>query len=121
CGTVDDHILDDRVRSGAQRLQLDGVTIVEGDQALLAGRLVLVWAVRTVVHHQATGTTDTLAAVRGQGGWRRAILDVHGGAGVQQLRDGPLLCGVITLDGLEVAFGVRARLTPNFKIQLHYL
>src|SRR5699024_2069130 len=74
CGTVDDHVLDDRVGSGAQRLQLDGVTIVEGDQALLAGRLVLVWAVRTVVHHQATGTTDTVAAVRGKGNDRKSVV-----------------------------------------------
>ena len=66
CGAVNHHVLNDGVRSGAEGLQLDGVAIVEVEQALLAGRGVLTRAVWATVDGQTTGTADALAAVRSE-------------------------------------------------------
>lgn len=121
CGAVDDHVLNHRVRCGAQRFELDGVAVVEVEQALLAGRLVLLGTVGATVDVEATGTTDAFAAVRGEcerlfAGLNEAFVDV-----VKQLQDRHLLDSVVDVDGFEAALGVRSGLTPNFKMEFHYL
>ena len=121
CRTVDDHVLDNRVGSGTEWLQLDGLSFGEVEQALLAGRGVLARAVRTAVDGQTTGTTDALTAVRSESEGLFAALNVALVDVVQQLQDGHLLRGVIHLDGLEVAFLGRSGLTPDLKCQFHYL
>ena len=72
---VDDHVLDDGVCSRAERLDLQGIPIFELEQALLAGRGILTWAMRATIDLQATGTTDAFTAIGGEGIRLLAFLD----------------------------------------------
>ena len=94
---VHDHVLDDRVGSGAEWLQLNRVTIGEIEQTLLAGRGVLARAVRAAIDGQATGATDALTAVGSKGEGLFATLNVALIDVVQQLQD----CLLYTSDAAD--------------------
>ena len=90
-------------------------------QTLLAGGLVLVQAVRATVDHEATGATNTFAAIRCECERLLALLAEPEVDVIQELEDGHLRYGVLNSDGLEVSLGVRVGLTPDFKSEFHYL
>jgi hypothetical protein len=77
--------------------------------------------VRTTVDQEATGTADTLTAVRREGEGLLACFDVTGVHVVEELQDGHGLDSVRHVHGLEVSLGVAVRLPPDFKMQFHYL
>src|SRR5699024_12545958 len=73
--TVINHVLDDRVRSGAEWLQGHRLAISELEQTLLTSRSVLSRTMRAAIYGQTTGTTDAFTAVRCKSEWLFATLN----------------------------------------------
>src|SRR5699024_8655689 len=85
--TVNNHVLDYWVSSGAERLQAHGVAIGHLDSTLLASRSALSRTVSSAIDGQNTGTTDAFTAVRGESEWFFAALNKLVGDVVQNFED----------------------------------
>ena len=115
----DDQVADHGERLGAEGLENDPIPVAERTDMLLAGRRVVLRAVRLAIDVHAAGTADPLPAV-GLGG--------HGLAGLghqlvvepgDEFQEGHLGGRVSDRVGLEAAGSRTGLLPPHIQDQLH--
>lgn len=116
---VNDEVLNDRKGRRAPGLDGDRITVIEVTHVQLAGSGALLRSVGVAIDDQTAGTTDAFAAIVLKGNGFLLFADDLFVEHVQHLQKGHVGGYAVERVRVEMTFGVRIFLPPDFKGELH--